>query len=151
MRKQIDEKYLKSDYWNLVKKFRLEVDRCSCVLCGGNKNIDVYHTNDQRLGCEKLADVVTLCEECYTELCEFLDCGVLSANSMFDDLLYDVDYQESHDEKVAFIKNYLDMVCKEDKKTEKAYLNILEKLISLKNFTYISKWLKSYRRFIEGV
>ncbi len=151
MKKEIDEKYLKGDHWNLVKKFRLEIDKYRCALCGGTKNIDVYHTNDKRLGNEKLTDVVTICEECYSELCEFLDDGVLSAESLFSDCLSNFEYSEKADTNEMLARNYLHRSTKEDKRTEKIYLNILEKLVPLKDFTYITKWLKSYRRFIDGI
>ena len=150
MNKNVDKGYLETEYWNITKKFRMEVDGYRCAICGSGIDIDVYHNTYERLGNERLSDVVTLCKTCHSELCEFLDEGVISAKSLFEDVFYSKACFCDQGVEEIFINNYLDVNHRDVKKTEEVYLGVLEKLISSKNFKYISKWLKNYRKFVEG-
>lgn len=57
--------YLQSDHWQTIRKIVLERDHYHCMLCGSKENLNVHHNCYQRVGCERLDDLITLCEKCH--------------------------------------------------------------------------------------
>lgn len=59
--------------WQSVRKKRFDFDDGRCVVCHKDLHNEVYQTHHlhyQRLGHERLRDVVTLCEKCHKEFHE---------------------------------------------------------------------------------
>ena len=55
-------------HWQAVRKKRFEFDGCRCVICHKDLTGQVYQTHHlhyQRLGHERLRDVITLCPGCH--------------------------------------------------------------------------------------
>jgi hypothetical protein len=67
--KKYDE-YLQSDEWKAKRKQKLEAVNYQCEKCGTAKNIEVHHLNYDRLGFEKLEDLVVLCKTHHTTVHE---------------------------------------------------------------------------------
>jgi Asp-tRNA(Asn)/Glu-tRNA(Gln) amidotransferase C subunit len=70
MAEVIYAEYLQSRQW---KAFRLKAIRYhgkSCMMCGIKEvpYFHVHHLTYERLGCEKIKDVVVLCEVCHNEV-----------------------------------------------------------------------------------
>ena len=57
--------HLDSPYWRQLKLDRLALANNQCELCNSTHSLQLHHTNYIRLGCEKLSDVVILCNECH--------------------------------------------------------------------------------------
>lgn len=58
----------KHPYWQKVKKARFDFDGGRCAICHKDLHNDTYHTHHlhyQRLGHERLRDVITLCPGCH--------------------------------------------------------------------------------------
>lgn len=57
--------YLRSEKWQEKRKERLLQDGYRCQLCGTGKNLEVHHVTYERIGNEKISDLVTLCNNCH--------------------------------------------------------------------------------------
>jgi 5-methylcytosine-specific restriction endonuclease McrA len=57
--------YLKSSEWAVVRRLALEQADNACRMCGSTQQLDVHHRTYERLGSERLADVVVLCHKCH--------------------------------------------------------------------------------------
>ena len=60
--------YLKHPHWKKVREQRFKFDEGRCVICRKDMHGDPYHTHHltyQRLGNERLRDVITLCQDCH--------------------------------------------------------------------------------------
>jgi hypothetical protein len=60
--------YLQTDLWKATRRKRIELDGFRCVQCGSPINLNVHHITYDRLGCEDMEDLVTLCEKCHERL-----------------------------------------------------------------------------------
>lgn len=60
--------YLKHPHWKKVRQARLEFDNNQCVVCHKalSKDFETHHLCYDRLGRERIRDVVTLCSQCHT-------------------------------------------------------------------------------------
>lgn len=59
--------YLRSDHWQNVKtRYRTSKLPQSCVVCGAER-VDLHHRTYERLGRERLTDLVPLCREHHGE------------------------------------------------------------------------------------
>jgi hypothetical protein len=58
--------YLKSEQWAKKKKEVLDFWDYKCALCGSNARIEVHHRTYERLGRERLTDLIPLCHKCHT-------------------------------------------------------------------------------------
>lgn len=69
--------YLKSKHWRLFKKtFRAsKYHYGKCFICSKEKNIHLHHLTYERIGKEKLTDVVELCKGCHRNVHKALDKG----------------------------------------------------------------------------
>jgi hypothetical protein len=57
-------KYMSSKEWKNLRKI-IKIRDKKCVSCGTLKNLEVHHLTYERLGDEKLSDLVVLCRECH--------------------------------------------------------------------------------------
>lgn len=72
--------YLTSETWAGIRAryYRANPD-CVCFLCGSNKTLVVHHRTYERVGNERLDDLVALCPSCHTfvhtmEAAGYVDC-----------------------------------------------------------------------------
>lgn len=69
--KKIDyNKYIKSKKWYKKRNWYFKNNDNICKSCGSNENIHLHHINYDRLGNEKMKDLMPLCIECHTKLHE---------------------------------------------------------------------------------
>lgn len=59
--------YLQGEHWKLMRRLRLEVDTEQCTVCGSKNQLNVHHKTYDRIGAEKLSDLITLCQECHAK------------------------------------------------------------------------------------
>lgn len=57
--------YLDTDHWQTMRRLALEAADHACQLCGGTDELDVHHRSYERVGRERLTDLVALCEPCH--------------------------------------------------------------------------------------
>ena len=57
--------YLQGEHWKLMRRLRREVDNEKCAVCGSRDKLNVHHKTYERIGAEKLGDLITLCYECH--------------------------------------------------------------------------------------
>ena len=67
--------YLQGEHWKLMRRLRLEVDNEQCAVCGSKNYLNVHHKTYERIGVEKLADLITLCRECHAKYHNKLESG----------------------------------------------------------------------------
>lgn len=60
--------YMESKAWDKKRIKRLKKDSYTCQNCGEkNKPLDVHHKTYERLGHERMSDLVSLCRQCHDE------------------------------------------------------------------------------------
>lgn len=58
--------YIRSEKWDKKRRKRLEVDGHTCQDCRcTDRPLDVHHLNYNRLGRERMSDLVSLCRRCH--------------------------------------------------------------------------------------
>lgn len=57
--------YLATDHWKAVRERTMRRDKYRCQRCGSRKSLEVHHLNYDRVGKERLGDLVTLCYRCH--------------------------------------------------------------------------------------
>lgn len=62
--------YLKSKDWAARRLERMKIDKFRCQMCGSKHNLNVHHLTYDRLGCEKMTDLLTLCKYCHKRVHE---------------------------------------------------------------------------------
>lgn len=62
--------YMKSVEWEEKRQLRLRMDGFRCFKCGTAVNLQVHHITYERLGHERMGDLITLCEPCHKRLHE---------------------------------------------------------------------------------
>lgn len=60
--------YIKTEAWEEMRQKVFRRDGFQCVICKEAKNLNVHHITYERLGCEDLADLVTLCQKCHEKV-----------------------------------------------------------------------------------
>lgn len=60
--------HLNSPAWRRIRKKRLIADHHQCRHCGSKRHLEVHHHTYQRLGRERLGDLLTLCHFCHKAL-----------------------------------------------------------------------------------
>ncbi len=66
LRKLPYEDYLKSAYWQQRRFFALRRAGFRCQVCNTDKKkLNVHHRSYERIGEEKYADIIVLCEDCH--------------------------------------------------------------------------------------
>lgn len=72
------EEYLESEWWKTFRKkfFRSRVTKKYCLVCAGdgeyNYTVELHHLTYDRLGAERLKDVIPLCREHHEQVHEIL-------------------------------------------------------------------------------
>jgi hypothetical protein len=59
------EAYISSDQWRAVRLIRLRKDGNTCQGCGARERLHVHHRTYERFTCERISDLVTVCESCH--------------------------------------------------------------------------------------
>ena len=61
--------FLKSEYWNYVKKKVLIRDKYKCTVCGKTSKLQIHHTTYKHHKAEHkhLGDLLTVCNKCHYE------------------------------------------------------------------------------------
>ena len=62
--------YMKSVEWEEKRQLRLRLDGFRCFKCGTSVNLQVHHITYERLGQERMGDLITLCGSCHKRLHE---------------------------------------------------------------------------------
>lgn len=58
------EEYLRSEHWKSKRSLKLEL--CpKCEECGASDLLEVHHRTYERLFCERMEDLMTLCRRCH--------------------------------------------------------------------------------------
>lgn len=66
-RKREYARYLRSSHWRRLRVRVLKRDRWRCRDCNSRRHLSVHHLTYERLGCEQLSDLITLCRTCHHE------------------------------------------------------------------------------------
>jgi 5-methylcytosine-specific restriction endonuclease McrA len=59
--------YLRSERWQELRLLVLLRDNHACTQCGRTDNLEIHHRTYERLGCETLSDLITLCRDCHRD------------------------------------------------------------------------------------
>jgi hypothetical protein len=57
--------YLKTEHWKIVRKIKHVIEGHKCQICSGKSDLRVHHNNYKNLWCERLNDLVVLCDDCH--------------------------------------------------------------------------------------
>jgi 5-methylcytosine-specific restriction endonuclease McrA len=57
--------YMRSEDWSRKREKILARDKRRCTSCGGIQNLHVHRLTYNRLGHERLTDLITLCDICH--------------------------------------------------------------------------------------
>jgi len=61
--------YLKTEHWKKVRERKFNSkSKYVCECCSVSKGLQLHHKSYKRVGCERLNDLVWLCEKCHSEL-----------------------------------------------------------------------------------
>lgn len=60
--------YIVSPAWYKKRDERLKIDNKCCQRCGAKTNLNVHHLTYERLGHEKMEDLITLCQDCHKKV-----------------------------------------------------------------------------------
>ena len=58
-------KHMQGEYWANLKALKIEFTQHRCELCFSPNHLHLHHLTYQRLGCERVDDVVLLCYTCH--------------------------------------------------------------------------------------
>ena len=59
--------YLVSDDWIVQKQIIMEMKNNCCEKCGSQNKLQLHHKTYERLGFEKLSDLILLCAKCHKQ------------------------------------------------------------------------------------
>lgn len=59
--------YLKSDHWQQTRLSALKRAKHKCQLCNSTGKLHVHHNNYNNRGCERVSDLIVLCETCHAK------------------------------------------------------------------------------------
>ena len=57
--------YLRSPEWKAKRRRAIERAGHACEICGKTGRLEVHHTTYERLGKERLSDLVVVCRSCH--------------------------------------------------------------------------------------
>jgi len=61
-------RYLRSSKWTVLRTSVLIRDNSTCQSCGSKNNLHIHHITYEKLGDERMEDLVTLCSICHQEV-----------------------------------------------------------------------------------
>lgn len=61
-------KYLQTPHWQRLRERLKRSSRWECYSCGSTERLQVHHKTYDRLGHERLSDLVVLCEICHSKI-----------------------------------------------------------------------------------
>jgi len=126
--------YLQTEHWAYVRKVALERDGDKCQACGTKiGTIDVHHNTYDRLGEERLSDVVCLCRQCH-ELFHEAQPYILSDDSV---------KQRKVEELLALIRNGEELL-----KTEKLDISGKD---NAQKIAELEQWIENRKAELEGI
>jgi hypothetical protein len=66
--------YLKTEHWRIFKENFLasKSSKKKCYCCGNKNNLQIHHKTYKRIGFEKNADVIEVCDNCHRMVHEML-------------------------------------------------------------------------------
>lgn len=67
------QEYLQSAHWRTLRRKALENAEHSCQLCNSESALNVHHRTYDRLGHERLADLIVLCRDCHAKFHDKLE------------------------------------------------------------------------------
>lgn len=70
------QEYLKSSHWRTMRRKALENAEHSCQLCNSDSELNVHHRTYDRIGHERLTDVIVLCRDCHAKFHDKLEASV---------------------------------------------------------------------------
>ena len=59
------QEYLASDWWPYISELARKRDGHRCRKCASKRSLNVHHLTYERLGDEKVFDLITLCRQCH--------------------------------------------------------------------------------------
>lgn len=59
------KQYLQSEHWKELRETKLMESNGRCQKCKRTSNLQVHHLTYDRKGCERLSDLMVLCERCH--------------------------------------------------------------------------------------
>lgn len=59
------KEYLKSSSWKYMKNLAIKAAEGRCQLCNSDKKLEVHHRTYERIGEERIADLIVLCHNCH--------------------------------------------------------------------------------------
>ena len=62
------KEYINSIEWDEKRSLRFRMDGFRCHMCGSPMNLECHHITYERLGNERLSDLITLCSKCHKRL-----------------------------------------------------------------------------------
>ena len=60
-------KYLETPHWKRMRDTMLMKSGHACQLCSSRRRLQVHHRTYERRGCERLADLIVLCDNCHAK------------------------------------------------------------------------------------
>lgn len=66
--KVVYAEYIKSKSWAKKRNKIFKRDNYLCIICSSNKNLQAHHLTYDRLGYEKLTDLITVCTICHNKI-----------------------------------------------------------------------------------
>jgi hypothetical protein len=67
------QEYLQSSHWRTMRRKALENAEHSCQLCNSDSALNVHHRTYERLGRERLTDLIVLCRDCHAKFHDKLE------------------------------------------------------------------------------
>lgn len=77
--KKVDyHEYLQSEGWKVRRQWKLEAAGDRCQLCDATHHLQVHHRTYERLGNERISDLIVLCEGCHRKFHDIFEQAHLS-------------------------------------------------------------------------
>ena len=62
------KEYMESNDWQIIRLKAMKRDDYECQVCRGINRLEVHHISYERLGAERLSDLVCLCRNCHQQI-----------------------------------------------------------------------------------
>jgi len=132
------QKYLKSDYWQEIRKQIYERDNYKCRLCNSEKDICVHHRTYKYIGEEKLEELITMCKRCHNKFHKVNP----EINYKYYIRQIELENRKQKDEiELERIREYI--INNEEK------FNIIKNTIDKNNYMLHSEFIKELKKIME--